>query len=384
MSWSFRGSGTGFLAVAGIAAVAVGTATSREGVGRRTTEPPRVLFTIPGGVASFAQDGGRLAWLRVPESGNPGAGVVEVVDLPRRTRTVIGRVLGDSSMDGPGLPLMGFAFAGSRVLVADWSGGVCGNSACYFDMYTAALDDRGFRRVGAESFYEDANGAYLPDRIPVAGDGSTLAYFACAGECVGGGNDGSIRRILGRRDSLVADSARPTGLAVSGGLIAAATQTTSRRRVCCLDGTGPLVQSTISVWKADNRRLVTRFRVAGGVHHVALAQSRVVLMSFDSGVWRIEVRATRGGRLLRRLTFPPGILPGGISIAGERVIFHVGRAALTGGRTIRLLNASTGRVSMVATTSRWLTGLSIEGRRVAWAENLEGPDRVRAVTIASP
>jgi hypothetical protein len=381
MSWWFRRSGTGFLAVAGIAAVAVGTATSSEGEGRRTTEPPRVLFTIQGGVASFAQDGRRLAWLRVPESGNPGAGMVEVVDLPRRTRTVIGRVPGDPSMEGPGLPLMGFAFAGSRVLLADWSDGVCGNSACYFDMYTAALDDRGLRRVGAESFYEDANGAFLPGRIPVAGDGSTLAYFACAGECVGGGKDGSIRRISGRRDSWVADSARPTGFAVSGGLIAAATQTTLSQRGCCINKAR--VKSTISVWKADNRRLVTRFRVAGGVESVALAQSRIVLMSFDSAIWRIEVRATRGGRLLRRLTFPPGILPGGISIAGERVIFSVGRAA-SGRRTIRLLNASTGRVSVVATTSRWLTGLSIEGTRVAWAENLQGPDRVRAVTIASP
>jgi hypothetical protein len=52
-----------------------------------------------------------------------------------------------------------------------------------------------------------------------------------------------------------------------------------------------------------------------------------------------------------------------VDVAGPDVVFSVGRA-------INHLDARTRRVSRLAVASSRLVGLSIEGNRVAWADNL--------------
>lgn len=64
---------------------------------------------------------------------------------------------------------------------------------------------------------------------------------------------------------------------------------------------------------------------------------------------------------------------GGLSASGQSVVFATGRV-------IRRLDARTGAVSALATARRTPVGLTIEGRRVVWAENMRGGAQIRAVT----
>jgi hypothetical protein len=63
-----------------------------------------------------------------------------------------------------------------------------------------------------------------------------------------------------------------------------------------------------------------------------------------------------------------------LSIAGDKVVFRVGRE-------IRLVDATTLRSRRVATAARRPIGLSIEGNRIAWAENSARGGRIRAIRI---
>ena len=332
-----------------------------EGAGSspgRATLGPQTVVTFPGDVDSFAQDGEFMAWAQGGE-GLFGAGVVEIYNLPASRRTLLGRAY-DIYEGDPNLPLDGFALAGTRVLLADLDGDdVCSNTECTFQMYTAALDDRPLRNAGYSS-YSDANAfSFLPPRIPVAGDGSTLAYFDCSGyEC--GKAYSTIRRIVRGHDYKVANSPYPTALATDAGRIAAAVLLKKRTPA----------RSEISIWAKG----VARFRVAGKVLALALSGSRVALLARDAGRTRLEVRRAGNGSLERRLALPDATRPS-VSIAGPTVVFQVGQ-------TVRVLDARTGRISSVAVVEGHAIGLSIEGVRVAWAERFKnGPDRVRALIL---
>ena len=63
-----------------------------------------------------------------------------------------------------------------------------------------------------------------------------------------------------------------------------------------------------------------------------------------------------------------------LSMAGRRIVFRTGRG-------IWLLDTRTKRTSRLATAAALPVGLSIEGRRVAWAENLRSRARIRAVFL---
>jgi hypothetical protein len=63
-----------------------------------------------------------------------------------------------------------------------------------------------------------------------------------------------------------------------------------------------------------------------------------------------------------------------VSVAGSKIV-------LLTGRTIRLVDASTGKTFVVAKAAAAPIGLSIEGRRIAWAENIGGRGRIRGVLL---
>ena len=91
----------------------------------------------------------------------------------------------------------------------------------------------------------------------------------------------------------------------------------------------------------------------------------------------IEIR-NAAGKLLRRVSVPRPAW-NRLSMSGRWVVFRTG--AVGGGRdranVIRLLDAETGRMAILARAQGVVLGLSIDGRRVAWAEQ----NRVRAVML---
>jgi hypothetical protein len=356
VTWALRT----LIAAAALVAVTLGSAGRGSDAVGATMLKPRTLATIPGDVDAFAQDGDFLAWARGADLYG-GRGFVEVHSVSTSSRKVVGRTRHPDT-GGPSIPLYGFALAGTRVLVATHDYSVCSNTYCGFDMYIAGLSAPGFRPVGRASEYSDANGyAYLPPRIPVAGDGSTFAYFAtCPSSDECGVVDDAILRITGERHTKVADSSYPTALATDAGRIAAAVLIDRRP-----------ARSVVSVWEGTR---ATRFGVGGQVLALSMSESRAALLIRSGGQTSIEVRRTSDGSLARRVSVPVSAQPS-ISISSETVVVHVGRA-------IQTIDARTGKVSSIALVQGTAIGLSIEGRRVAWAERVKGaPDRIRAVTL---
>ena len=50
-------------------------------------------------------------------------------------------------------------------------------------------------------------------------------------------------------------------------------------------------------------------------------------------------------------------------------------------RSVRVLDAATGKARRIATAAGRPIGLSIEGARIAWAENVHGHGRIRALRV---
>jgi Tol biopolymer transport system component len=134
----------------------------------------------------------------------------------------------------------------------------------------------------------------------------------------------------------------------------------------------PVARSPVEIRDARTGRLLRRFAIAGHARAAALGADYVALLvHHDPGV-RIELYSLNGTR--RRAVAVPSSVRS-LSAAGRTVVFAAG----TG---IRRLDARTGAVTTLATT-RWApVGLTIEGRRVVWAENIRGNARIR--TLAAP
>jgi TolB protein len=130
-------------------------------------------------------------------------------------------------------------------------------------------------------------------------------------------------------------------------------------------------RSAGTVFSASKRKLAS-FGVDGNIH--AIAFSRQVLAVLVRGLFgtRIELfdpatGAARGGVDVDAAT------AGELSAAGRRIVFHHGPQVME-------LDAATMKISVVAVAARAPIGLSIEGRRIAWAENLGARARIRALT----
>ena len=88
---------------------------------------------------------------------------------------------------------------------------------------------------------------------------------------------------------------------------------------------------------------------------------------------RIELFDPRTGAARGGLDVPPTTVPP-LTTAGRYVVFATGR-------TIRALDIGSMRISVIATAAAAPIGLSVDGTRVAWAENLRSRGRVRAVAL---
>jgi TolB protein len=186
--------------------------------------------------------------------------------------------------------------------------------------------------------------------------------------------DGSGERPLTTQIQFVEEPAwSPSGgriAFVSGGeLYVADTEGTGLTRITM---TGPAEpRSTGAVFSGSNKKLAS-FGFTGNLHAIALSpRVAAVLVRGFSGT-RIELfdpvtGSSRGGVDVDDATDSE------LSAAGQRIVFHQGSR-------IMLLDAATKKITLVATAAGKPIGLSIEGRRIAWAENLGTKARIRAVT----
>jgi Tol biopolymer transport system component len=118
--------------------------------------------------------------------------------------------------------------------------------------------------------------------------------------------------------------------------------------------------------------LVSRLLPAGNPYQVALSADIAATLSPTKGAARLELFEPRSGRKLGSASLPRNSTR--LSVAGKTVVF-------SSGRRIWALDARTRRRRLLANAAAHPIGLSIEGRRVAWAENLKTTARIRAILL---
>ena len=118
--------------------------------------------------------------------------------------------------------------------------------------------------------------------------------------------------------------------------------------------------------------LVSRLRPTGNPHQVALSADIADTLSRTKRAARLELFEPRSGRKLGSASLPRNSRQ--LSAAGKTVVY-------SSGRRIWALDARTRRRRLLATATADPVGLSIEGRRVAWAENLSMTARIRALHL---
>jgi Tol biopolymer transport system component len=222
------------------------------------------------------------------------------------------------------------------------------------------------------------NATYLADGSPAwSPDSSRLAFARDAALWLVNA-DGAGVRLVAAGDQLK-QYASPQW-APDGSSIAAGDETRlwlpfdpGIRLVSSVDGKvrkiAPVPRSPIEIHDAVTGRLINRFTIDGHARRIALGSDYVALLVDHEGLLRVEL-FNLNGSFRSAADVPSGVRS--ISAAGRNVVFATGRV-------IRRLDARTGVISALATAGRTPVGLTIEGRRVVWAENVPGAAQILAV-----
>ena len=326
---------------------------------------PRTLLSTRQPIYAFTQDGDRMAW--VADDGR-----VRVRSLSLRRTWLVGTVDRDRASSSM------LALAGNRAL---WSWDAGGNStespvvlgAPGHKQVTIAHLGGGLRGMG------DGH-----DLVDVAGDGSTLAYGWVAETCPGqpyGCNTFDAPLVVdGGGVSLAtwAPAPRPFSPPVIQGapppVLFAATQgrvAVAPARASGLPGTVPrmIEDGPVEVYDLAGNRLL-HVPMLGLVRHLALWRSKLAVI----------LERPEGMLVAQQFIVPnPSFVAGArLPLGATDIATGSGGTTFRAGRSVYVLGIES--VRLVARTAAHPIGLSIEGRRIAWAENVHGKGRIQAVT----
>jgi hypothetical protein len=355
-------------------AVAVGilTLAAPAATAKGPSTPPNTLVSSPRPIYAFAQDGNTMGWIASDAR-------VRVRSLTTGKTWVVGRV--DPSERAYGASL---ALAGTRALWA-WDSG--GNS--YETAFASAAPGRaqsGFPGLagGARNFGDGERFA------GIAGDGVSLV-FGWADETCAGAPFG------------VCDFCNPLGtcpLVVNGGGVAAvppqamsqrpptipnvpppALLTVGSGRVAVVAARSPTPQgdwvprvgedTPVDVFDLGGRP-VTHIPLIGTVRGVALSPNALAVL----------LERPDGSKVIVRYGLGTGIFLGGsdlLPLGATSLSVSTGGIVFRDGPRIYRLHGRKPRLVAVAGAAP--IGLSIEGKRIAWAENMHGQGRIRTVSL---
>jgi hypothetical protein len=129
---------------------------------------------------------------------------------------------------------------------------------------------------------------------------------------------------------------------------------------------------SVEVRDSVTGRLVSSSTPSGKVQALALASRYVALLVGGPTGRRIERRSAATGALLGTTRVPQSVKR--ISASPYGVVFSVGRS-------LRVVDARTGRSRTVATRRVAPVGVSIEANRVVWAERVGARRLIRALWL---
>lgn len=347
--------------------------------GKAKPVKPQTLVVENGLIRAFAQDGNVIGWV--------GRGyLVHVRSLTARASAIVGRT---------GTPVSGaqwkpsLAFAGSRAL---WNTFPRGGNSLESELVTAAPWDP--RETAIDLFsnpQSPTGGTFLSG---LAGDGPTLVYGKTSERCddPGGTNChrldavGGVAFVTGQYGSAPMPAIPPPVLLafaahdpqssnrISQGLIAVAPAETP---ILTDLGNVPRVAENgpVQVFRPlyGQTRQVSSIAPQGRVTALALSfEQLAVLMERANGGKAIERYDPQSGRRIG-VTAVPSTTASELSISSAGLIYRAGRR-------IYLFTGSAAP-KLVWQASATPIGLSLEGRRIAWAVNIKGRGRIVALTL---
>ena len=345
--------------------IALACATAFVAAGPTATRPPpRTLVVAKGPIRAFAQDASTIAWV---DSGYR----VHVRRVAAKRGVVIGSALHPGGYKVKSVRLV---LAGKQALWTSYDRG----NFLYTHVYTGS-PSLGEREV--------AELVYMPDDGPegtyvggLGGDGTTLVLGTIGQRCDNEYDcrridvDGNVKRV--RSDAQdIPGVPPPVMLAASAGRVALVPAKTPR---FFPDIGAPRAAEYAPVQVYDlSGHLISSVVPPGTPRAIALSWPKLaVLFEFVDGTRQIQLYDARSGGywaeggagVFRKV--PVTVTHVAVGTAG--VVWAVGRE-------IYLLRRQ--KVELIRHASGTPIGLSIEGRRVAWAVNLKGGGRIVGLTL---
>ncbi|HEY8029200.1 MAG TPA: hypothetical protein VIE38_06785 [Gaiellaceae bacterium] len=348
------------------------------------------LYTGPAHrtIAAFAQDDGLVAWFAPNSKACNDVWVWQLggaqQHLPAEGSGYHNVTCGWQVPAGSPVSLAVAENGGSPALL--WSLHESAAQSLKFDyVLGATVHDPRERRFQEVAHANHGAGLWLGG---VAGSGSTLVYAvaqvayknqvdclsapkepgACDLKIAGGG----IYRVVGRK-APVAVKGAPASVAVaaSGGDVAYVPAVGSSTT----DG-HPLASpnAPVEVRDAVNGSLLTSVSPNGTPVAIAISPTTLAVLSRSAGTVVLSWYDLPSGNDVRSVKVPAATAPE-LSAGDGTLVFRVGRS-------IRVVDTATRRVRAIAKAAATPVGLSIAGKRVAWAENLGDRARIRAITLA--
>jgi hypothetical protein len=361
-------------------AAAVSFAAAAVSSAGSTPRTETLVPLAPGKISAFAQDDRLIAWFTPDAKGCNTVHVHSIfnglqADLPKQRDSH--NVTCRWTVGGSPVTL---AIAGKTSNVL-WT--LHESSPLQFDYLVgadAAPSAQRERRFQEFAHTSRGNGLWLGG---VAGDGTTLAYavtsvdyedeagcLAGTGTCAMKRAGGGVYRLVGWKPKLVPGTDHgAVAVAVGGGRIAyVGTGSITKRGKPVAGGDLP-----IQVVDAAKGRAVSSIQPRGTP--VAIGLSSHVLAALERTAlglrlaWYSPSSGLPIGSAPVALTTSPEL-----TVSDRLIAFHVGRV-------IRGVEIATGRVETLITAAAPPIGLSIDGRRLAWAENLKHGARIRALRV---
>jgi hypothetical protein len=340
--------------------------------------PQTVLVPSGGRIAAFAQDGDLLSWFTADPRRCNSVTVYSLVDGVRLRLPRQGAKFPNVTCRWPLTPPMRLALAGSRVL---WT--LRETAPLQFDyVLGASVGNRIERRFQEIAHASRGAGLWLGG---IAGDHGTLVYAvtsvayvnevaclanpgakdACALERSGGG----VFRVVGRTPVLIPGTSPAVYVAAAGHRFAYVPTASIARDGRPLPG----VTQPLEVRDATSGDFVCNVRPQGAPLAVALSSTLLATLERTGLGLRLAWYGADSCALLGSVPVSQTTTPE-LSASGRVIVFR-------NGRTIRVVDAQTHSVRTVARAAATPIGLSIEGTRIAWGENVKGRGRIRELLV---
>ena len=340
---------------------------------------PQTLYRHAGSIAAFAQDGPTLAWFA------PGVRSCNVVYL-RSLDSGLTVPLPSQNDDNvtcrfprsPSQPV-GLAVA-AHLGLALWT--LPQESPLPLDYLLGAgvkLRDRPERRFLEVAHTTRGIGQWLGG---ISGDGDTLVYgvtsvdFKDEAGCLAGTapcalvtSGGGVYRVQGRTAVPVPGGSPAVEVAASGNAVA----WVAAGRIAADGEPKPIAGLPIQIVDAASGQQISSIAPVGIPVAIALAPHVLATLEQTSLGLKLAWYDRDTGRVQGSIPVPKATALH-LTASDRLIVFRVGPS-------LRAVSTSTHRTQVLATAAATPIGLSLEGSRLAWAENLGGTARIRALYV---